>query len=121
MGTNDPYEVGETLTQENSVIKGIIKMGSRGCILCGSGIENPIHMKAMPLDKIGMQVLNTVGCGDAFIGAFAASKVLGHDDFESLRRGCAAGSFKATRIETRGGPSARELEDILKNWESLES
>jgi sugar/nucleoside kinase (ribokinase family) len=60
--------------------------------------------------------VNTVGCGDAFIGTFAAAKVEGLDDMSALRRGCAAGSFKATRKETRGGPTAAELKSLLDEW-----
>lgn len=65
-------------------------------------------------------MVDTVGCGDAFIGAFAANKVKGLEDEEALRRGCAAGSFKATRKETRGGPTSYELDQILLEWEALE-
>jgi len=62
--------------------------------------------------------VNTVGCGDAFIGAFASAKVDGFDDIEALRHGNAAGSFKATRKETRGGPTKKELVDLLRRWVS---
>lgn len=65
-------------------------------------------------------MVNTVGCGDAFIGAFAASKVMGLEDVDAIRRGCAAGSFKATRKETRGDPTSYELDQILLEWEALE-
>jgi len=61
-------------------------------------------------------VVNTVRCGDAFIGALAAVKVEGLDDMGALRRGCAAGSFKTTRKETRGGPTAAELKTLLEEW-----
>jgi len=119
MGTNDPVEVSDILTRENPRLKGIIKQGSEGCVLCGGGLEEPIGVGAVPLDRLGRKVVNTVGCGDAFIGAFAACKVLGYSDADSLRRGCAAGSFKATRKETRGGPTAYELDEIMLEWEAL--
>jgi sugar/nucleoside kinase (ribokinase family) len=72
------------------------------------------------LERLGRRVVDTVGCWDAFIGAFAASKVMGLKDEEALRRGCAAGSFKATRKETRGGTTSYELDQILLEWEALE-
>lgn len=118
LGTYDPDEVGEILMGEKPHLKAIIKRGSKGCVLCG-GIEEQIIIRAVPLERLGKVVINTVGCGDAFIGAFAASKVLGHNDKEALRRGCAAGSFKATKKETRGGPTSGELEDFLAEWEAL--
>ena len=119
MGTSEPGEVAEMLRGEKPGLKGIIKRGSEGSILCGAGHDEPLVMEAVPLERLGMSVVNTVGCGDAFIGAFAAAKVRGLNDAESLRRGCAAGSFKATRKETRGGPTAEELESILKKWAAL--
>jgi len=119
MGTSDPAEVGKLLMSEKPGLKGIIKKGSEGSIMCGAGHNDPLVMEALPLEKLGMSVVNTVGCGDAFIGAFAAAKVQGLSDAESLRRGCGAGSFKATRKETRGGPTAEEFESILKKWASL--
>jgi ribokinase len=119
MGTSDPEEVGEMLKGEKPGLKGIIKRGSEGSILCGSGHDEPLVIEAVPVERLGMSVVNTVGCGDAFIGAFAAAKVRDLSDAESLRRGCAAGSFKATRKETRGGPTAEELESILEKWAAL--
>jgi len=63
--------------------------------------------------------VNTVGCGDAFIGGFASAKVEGLDDIEALRHASAAGSFKATRKETRGGPTREELVELIERWRSL--
>lgn len=119
MGTSEPEEVGEILKGEKPGLKGIIKRGSEGSIMCGAEHVEPLVMEAVPMERFGMTVVNTVGCGDAFIGAFAAAKVMGLSDVESLRRGCAAGSIKATRKETRGSPTAEELESILKKWVSL--
>ena len=119
LDTSDPVEVGGLLTAENRGMKAIIKKGAEGCVLCGGSQGDIIRIGAVPLERLGLKVVNTVGCGDAFIGAFAAAKVEGMDDGEALRRGCAAGSFKATKLETRGGPTAGELVDILRRWEGL--
>jgi ribokinase len=119
MGTSDPSEVGKALKTENLGLKGIIKRGSEGCVMCGAGLDDPLVMGAVPLERLGLKVVNTVGCGDAFIGAFAAAKVMGLSDVESLRRACAAGSFKATQKDTRGGPTEDELEEILAKWATL--
>jgi ribokinase len=119
MGSSEPGEVGEMLRVENAGLKGIIKRGSEGSIMCGAGHDEPLVMEAVPLERLSMPVVNIVGCGDTFIGAFAAAKVQGLIDSESLRRGCAAGSFKATRKETRGGPTAEEFASILEKWAAL--
>jgi sugar/nucleoside kinase (ribokinase family) len=78
-----------------------------------------IHINAVPLDRLGMTVVNTVGCGDAFIGGFASAKVEGLDDTGALRWGNAAGSFKATRKETRGGPTRAQLLEFIEKWRSV--
>jgi ribokinase len=119
LGTSDPREVGALLSEEKRGIKAIIKRGGEGCILCCGRPEAIIQVRAAPMAELGLQVVNTVGCGDAFIGAFASAKVKGLDDIEALRLGCAAGSFKAARKETRGGPTAEELADLMHRWDSL--
>jgi len=119
LGSSEPRTVGARLEAVRRGIKAIIKQGAEGCTLCGSGGGMTVHVDSVPLRRLGLDVVNTVGCGDAFIGAFAAAKVEGFDDFTSLRRGCAAGSFKATRKETRGGPTTRELLELLRRWEEL--
>jgi len=118
LGTSDPRRVGAQLGAVSGGVKAIVKHGREGCTICG-GLGMTIRIGAVPLERLGLEVVNTVGCGDAFIGAFAAAKVEGADDMEALRRGCAAGSFKATRKETRGGPTAEQLEEMLRRWEEL--
>lgn len=43
------------------------------------------------------KILNTAGAGDAFIGTFAAMKILGSDDIESLISANVSGAIKSTR------------------------
>jgi sugar/nucleoside kinase (ribokinase family) len=64
---------------------------------------------ALDLKKLGMKVVNSVGCGDAFLGAFVAALVEGLADSEALTWANVAGSLKATRIETRGSPDKKTL------------
>ncbi len=119
LGTSDPGKLGAILGAEKKGMKAIIKRGGEGCTLREHDTETTLHVGAVPLERLGMRVVNTVGCGDAFIGAFAAAKVEGADDLDALRMGCAAGSFKATRMETRGGPTADELEEMMRRWRGL--
>ena len=118
LGTSDPHRVSVILADRVRGIKCIIKHGAEGCTLTQDSVGATIHIDAVPLAKLGLEIVNTVGCGDAFIGAFSSAKVEGLDDIEALRRGNAAGSFKATRKETRGGPTRRELKDLLTRWAS---
>ena len=119
LGTSDPKRVMESLTARARGVKAIIKHGARGSTLCLDASGATISMDAVPLEKLGMRVVNTVGCGDAFIGGFASAKVEGLGDMEALRMASAAGSFKATRKETRGGPTRAQLMGLIGRWNSL--
>jgi ribokinase len=119
LGTSKPQEVIRMLENRADGIKVIVKEGEEGSTLARSKPGAIIHIDAVPLKDLDMKVVNTVGCGDAFIGAFAAAKVQDMDDIEALRYGNAAGSFKATRRETRGSPTQGELIELLEKWEKL--
>ncbi len=116
LGTSSAHEVARLMHDRAKGVKCIIKHGSQGCTLTHDGVAAMIHINAVPLDRLGMTVVNTVGCGDAFIGGFASAKVEGLDDTEALRWGNAAGSFKATRKETRGGPTRAQLLELIERW-----
>jgi ribokinase len=116
LGTSSAHEVARVMHARAKDLKCIIKHGAQGCTLTQDSVGAMIHINAVPLDSLGMTVVNTVGCGDAFIGGFASSKVEGLDDTEALRWGNAAGSFKATRKETRGGPTRAQLLELIERW-----
>lgn len=118
LGTSDPRAVVRELREVSESLISIIKHGSEGSVLCDAG-GTIIHVEAAPLSALGLKVVNTVGCGDAFIGGFAAGLVESLSHVEALRQASAAGSYKATRVETRGGPTKKQLEQLLKSWKTL--
>jgi len=118
LGTSVPKKVGLALSKINEKLRTIIKQGSQGCTLVKG--EHTFHISAIPLEKLQMKVTNTVGCGDAFIGALAAFKSQGYSDEEALKRANCAGAFKATREETRGSPTREELELLLEKVNKLQ-
>jgi ribokinase len=118
LGTSNPRKVIEILEKQVKGIAAIIKRGAEGSTLI-NGSGTTLTIEALPLEKLEMQVVNTVGCGDAFIGGFSASKVLERKDIEALRFANAAGGFKATRKETRGGPNIEQLNEILERWKQI--
>ncbi|TRO52089.1 hypothetical protein E2P71_08175 [Candidatus Bathyarchaeota archaeon] len=119
LGTSDPKKVAEELTRHVKDIKAIIKHGAEGCILCEDDGATIIQIEAVPLMELGLKVVNTVGCGDAFIGGFASALVEDKSHIEALREASAAGSYKATRIETRGGPTREQLNRLKDVWKRL--
>jgi sugar/nucleoside kinase (ribokinase family) len=76
--------------------------------------DGTIRIHGVSLSSLGMRVVNTVGCGDAFLGVLSASLVSGFEVSEALKRANLAGAFKATRPETRGSPTGRELEEFAQ-------
>lgn len=119
LGTSDPKKVINALTHHIKQITAIIKQGTDGCILCEDDGATITQMKAVPLNELGLKVINTVGCGDAFIGGFASGLVEGKSHIEALRQASAAGSYKATKIETRGGPTREQLTRLIDVWKKL--
>jgi ribokinase len=115
--SNDPLEVREKLKTYDLDIGVIVKLGEKGCAYAGRNGEK-LALPALPLEKFSSKVVNTVGCGDAFLGVLAASLSQGFSEAESIERANVAGGLKATKAETRGSPSKDELEEALEVWRS---
>lgn len=106
-GTTNYDEAAARLMGTNSELKVVTKFGAKGCVM----YSEKERMTSPPLDlaSLGMKVVNTLGCGDAFLGAFVAAISEGRPDSEALRWGNCAGGLKATRAETRGSPDRETL------------
>lgn len=93
-------------------LKVLVKLGERGAILFDK--RRMVKVEGINLEKHGLKVVNTVGCGDAFLGAFASYISLGRNEEQCLAMANLAGAFKATRPETRGSPTKKQLMDLMK-------
>ncbi len=111
-GAANPEEARGILSKVNDEVRLIAKLGERGCVMVGPG--EAARFKGVNLKELGMSVVNTVGCGDAFLGVFVASKAEGLDDWDALERANLAGALKAAKPETRGSPTRSELEKYLR-------
>jgi len=110
-GRSNAVEASRKLASVNKNLRVIVKKGAEGCTLVSG--ESTIEIRGIALEKMGMNVVNTVGAGDAFLGVFAAAKATGRDDETALKLANAAGAFKCTRPETRGSPTRVELEKFV--------
>ena len=108
-GARNPIAAANKLAASNKGMKAVVKLGGRGCVMFGGGRKEVLP--ELDMSAVGLKVVNTVGCGDAFLGAFISALSEGLSDLDALRWGNCAGGLKATRFETRGSPS-REM--ILK-------
>jgi ribokinase len=66
-----------------------------------------------------VHAIDTVGCGDAFVGAFAAAIAAGQAIERALREGCAAGALAATKRGAIPSLPARAAIDQLCDGSGL--
>jgi ribokinase len=90
----------------------VLKLGAQGAVMLEPANGTVIEVPALLLKKLGLNVVNTVGCGDVFAGVFAAYYVMGANLQESLIMASAAAGLNATRPETRGSPDRAKLEEV---------
>ncbi len=88
----------------------VLKLGAQGAAMLEPATGIAVEVPALPLKDLGLKVINTVGCGDVFVGAFAAYHVLGASLQRSLIMASVAAGLNATRPETRGSPERATLE-----------
>ncbi len=114
-GTRDQLEATKQLSKISPHLALVMKAGKEGCTMFREG--NITRVSGVDLQKHGLRVVNTVGCGDAFLGAFSAAKAMKLSDEEALDWANWAGALKATKPETRGGPTLEELQTWMKGTE----
>ena len=95
------------LIRINRKLKVIEKLGPKGCVMYYD--TERVVSKAFDLKARSLNVVSTVGCGDAFLGAFAAALCEGRSEEEALQWGNCAGGLNATRVEARGSPDRQTL------------
>lgn len=111
-GMDDAVQASLTLSTKTNR-KVIATLGKEGGVLCWDG--KTAYIPALDLNVLGMEVVNTVGAGDAFVGAFTALKVKGFGDVEALFMANIAGSLKTTKEETRGSPTYSEIRNCFED------
>lgn len=118
LGVSEP-ELALKQLKAGSFHQVVLKLGARGAALLDPGSAKITRLPALPLEKLGLRVVSTVGCGDAFVGAFAAYRVLGAEPREALLLAGVAAGIAATRPETRGSPGRKDLEEMARRARKL--
>jgi len=100
-------------------LKVIVTRGENGCIFANRQkiVSIPAAKMIPTTGENSLRILNTAGAGDAFIGTFAAMKILGNDDIESLISASVSGAIKATRENIHESPTLKEILEIKRNLE----
>lgn len=108
----DEEEVLGIVNERHPHMTVVATLGSSGCIVARGGSVS--RVAGVEVSTLGKKVVNTTGCGDAFLGVFASYLLMGHSPLESAAWANLAGALKATRLETRGSPTRRELERSMR-------
>jgi sugar/nucleoside kinase (ribokinase family) len=111
--------IAEWIRENNPSLKFIIKMGSEGILFLNPEENEYLRIPSIPVERFGMEVVNTVGSGDAFIGVLASHLSRTGDLVESIMVACCAGAYKATRPETRGSPEYKELMKLYERAKDI--
>ena len=90
----------------------VATLGPEGCLVAADGLVG--RASGFDASELGEAVVNTTGCGDAFLGVFASYLMMGHGPLESANWANLAGAIKATKVQTRGSPARSELERVMK-------
>ena len=97
----------------------VLKLGAQGAAMLEPVSSKVTQIPALPLKELGLNVVNTVGCGDVFAGVFAAYHVMGSSLAQSLIMASAAAGLNATKPETRGSPDRAILETVEQQCHDL--
>ncbi len=95
----------------------VATLGARGCIVARDGTVTQVG--GVDAGALGKKVVNTTGCGDAFLGVFSSYLMSGHGVLEAANWANLAGAIKATKLETRGSPPRGELAAEMRKLERL--
>ncbi len=99
------------LLQHNESLRIVVKRGVEGADLYDPSQGIVLHVDAFRPEWVGMEVKSTVGCGDAFIGAFGAAKHEGMEDSDALIYASCASGVNAGYENPRGVPEKEVFED----------
>ncbi len=108
------------LTGTHSISAALITLGARGAKKVivkvgpmGSIIWTPDDTELVDAVRVGAEVVDTTGAGDAFVAAFAHAALNGRPLAEAARLGNAAGVLSATSLGAQARPmSVSELEAL---------
>jgi ribokinase len=95
----------------------VATLGAKGCVVAKDGMTT--NVSGVNLALLERKAVNSAGSGDAFLGVFASYILMGYGPLDAASWANLAGALKATRYETRGSPTRRELEAQMARLERV--
>ncbi|MFT6303943.1 MAG: ribokinase [Pseudomonadales bacterium] len=89
-GTADPAQILARLASRYPDTRLVMTLGSKGALLQYTG-------QLIRHDALNVDVVDTTGAGDTFVGYFLASMIGGSDDATCLKRACTAAAMSVTQ------------------------
>ena len=109
IAATDPGEIARIIDADHGVAT-IVTLGAAGAIGWTGGVRRPV---APP----STSVVDTVGAGDCFCGAFAAALDAGFGFTGALARAVAAGSLACRKAGAQPSfPTRDEVEHVMAGW-----
>lgn len=109
IAATDPGEIARIIDADHGVAT-IVTLGAAGAIGWTGGVRRPV---APP----SISVIDTVGAGDCFCGAFAAALDAGFGFTGALARAVAAGSLACRKAGAQPSfPARDEVEHVMAGW-----
>jgi len=116
-GTVRPLELRRLLADGPEHL--ILKRGEYGALTVPAGDGRPFRIPALPLAELGMTAVNAVGCGDVFLGTYAAGLSNSTGLKPALLEASIAAGYNAARAETRGAPDQTTLQALMEKARAL--
>jgi ribokinase len=106
-GTSDPEQILERLAGRYPDTRLVMTLGSKGALLQYAGHRDQ-H------DAIKVDVVDTTGAGDTFVGYLLAAMIEGSDDATCLKRACTAAALSVTQAGAAPSiPDAAAVDEFL--------
>lgn len=104
-GAEDPVEACERLAGDTRIV--VARLGAEGSLAYADG-------DVVTVPGFDVDVVDTVGAGDAFNSGFIAARLRGADLAEALRRGNAVAGLTISRRGARSTPTPDAVERLLR-------
>ncbi len=115
-GATNTASLASTLRRSGWHNSVILKQGANGATLLDLETRRITVCPALPLEEFDLQVENTAGAGDAFLGALVAITCQGLELTGVITWACVAAGLKVAKKATRGSPTWADLKVVHDSW-----